>query len=334
MGLWGALGILVFWLYKRSPRESDLSPYGKKIAFGDNFSRFSAPMGRYTLLRGKKEKATPMTFPAFFLRMAVNVLAVFLVGMIFVQTISSPLLVWDEMARWILQAKSIFHHKQLDLEGIPSNYYPILWPVHIGALFSLIDGTCDEIAKWSSALLFLAFITQLRGALAFLNIKLLSWGGMILLYLLFFYHWVFSTALPENVFLAFLTATIAAVLGWLQDTNQRKYLSLAVMMALGVSLTKFEGVLFPVICGVSLLILKPRLKLSAKDTLWVCTFFLSAFVPMVWIAWVKLNGYFQSVYHLQNGIQWANVQMNFSVFFKILQDIVTIQVPWLVDKKF
>ena len=73
------------------------------------------------------------------------------------------------------------------------------------------------------------------------------------LYLILFHHWTFFTALPENLFMALLMAMTAWFIVWFKDPlHSRKYMTLGLVMASGLTLIKFEGAITACLGGLSL----------------------------------------------------------------------------------
>jgi len=265
--------------------------------------------------------------------------------------ISIPISVWDEMSIWILKARIFSAHQGLDFSytEATNNYYPILWPLNNAFYFNLI-GDYDEIAKWISALTFFSFLAQLRGCLFFLGVKRPLLWPLIALYLILFQHWTFYTALPENLLMAFLMAMTAWGLMWFKDPlHSRKYLLLALVMALGLTLTKFEGAIIACLGGLSLILTQRKELLNKKYRLYGASLLILFFIPWGWSHWVEIQGNQVLYYHLHGQISVQNINtmvkmtmgflMKTKIFFLMGAAVLSVLAlcqyqPWAKEGKF
>ncbi len=244
------------------------------------------------------------------LGIGVAILSCFLLAAILTQTVLTPVTSrglggGDALNNWILKSKMFFHYKQLIFDNTYYNQYPILWPLNVAAQFSLSGGCYDEIAKWTVALLFLAFISQLVGAMSFLKVKS-EWAWVsICLFLACFTNRTIASAYAETAFLALIGAALAAVLGYIRFPSERGFLILGIITAAGLSAVKYEGGIAAVFIGIALAAQYPKPLFSKKA--WVVTigFALPAVVIGIgWFAWVKSAGYLPGVKdtHLYSGL--------------------------------
>ena len=298
LGLWG-LAIGIFWyLNKMSSKVKVKEKYlteNPKPSFPKNFS---------------------------LIKSLINLASLVIILIFCLRIIAIPITVWDEMLIWIAKAKYFYYHKHLyfPAQSSSNNYYPILWPVNIASQFVFLGGAYDEVAKWTSAAVFVSFLTQIRGALRRLNLNIFSVGGILTLYLLAFPHWILFTGLPENLFLACLVASINALLGWLKNPDRKNLLLLGAFFGLALSLIKFEGGVTATLCGIALLISTRGSKLSNKDYVTLGIFFLAAVIPLAWMTWLKVHGVDVDVYHLQRGLFLANLEILWKVFVNFLSN--------------
>ena len=168
---------------------------------------------------------------------------VFLTGIITLWIISNPVKDWDTMANWAIKSKVIFHEKSLDLQYTYDNHnsYPILWPLHIAAQFTLLKDDYDEVALWSSALFFLILLSQLLKGFSLMGAKPLFAYTCILAYIAYFTGQNPTiSALPENAFLCFLSGLLVSICLWLKSPKDKHYLVLSVILAVGLNLIKLE----------------------------------------------------------------------------------------------
>ena len=214
----------------------------------------------------------------------------------------TPVASWDAMANWIMKSKIIFHEKKLIFDYTHHNEYPILWPLNIAIQFSLLGGYYDEVAKWTTALLIIAFTSQLAAALTFIRIKYKWICILVLLYFACFFHRYLTYALAETPFLVFFTGCLTAMIAWLENEFRTKYLLLLIIMAIGLTLVKFEGGVACSILGISLLIsCRNQLSLNKAGIAVMCLFL----VPVLefgWIIWNKSAGYLPTISHLSDGL--------------------------------
>lgn len=244
-------------------------------------------------------------------------LTLVIVGAVFFCAVSLPVNNWDAMSHWVMKAKVFFHQGTLALDYTHSNYYPLLWPLHIAAQFALVGSTADPLARWASGFFFGALVSQVAEGLALLRLQ--SWQRSVVtgLFLLSFFHeplrdwWAvqFTFAHAENIFLAYLTATLVSCLLLISRPQDQRYRTLAVLMAAGLAAAKMEG-------GASLLFVVLALVLS-KDTVspWGPELrrggqlLLALVIPLGWIWWARAHGYFSEVYHLRYPLNFEKLSV-------------------------
>jgi len=228
---------------------------------------------------------------------------VFLAGIITLWIISNPVKDWDTMANWAIKSKVIFHEKSLDLQYTYDNHnsYPILWPLHIAAQFTLLKGDYDEVALWSSALFFLILLSQLLKGFSLMGAKPLFTYICILAYIAYFTSQNPTiSALPENAFLSFLAGLLVSICLWLKSPKDKHYLVLSIILAAGLNLIKLEGAIATMIIIFSLITIKKKDVLTRTAGPYLLILLLTTMLPVLWIYWIKLQGFSSGIVHLQN----------------------------------
>jgi len=122
-----------------------------------------------------------------FLEKAGAVVLVLVLSAIMIITVLTPVIDWDGMSHWILKSKIFSVKNSIDLSYTHNNYYPLLWPLNISAQFVLSGGPYDQLAQWTSAILFVMFVFYLMEGLRRLsgNRSLARWGTIFFLVLSF-----------------------------------------------------------------------------------------------------------------------------------------------------
>ena len=223
------------------------------------------------------------------------VIATFCLLMIILTTVLSPVWSWDAMSHWIMKSKVIFHHKILSFSYTHSNEYPILWPLSVANYFLFADGMYDEFAKWSSALLFVCCISQIVGCLRFMKLNR-RWIWMLVNIFLFgFYSTNMTIAYAENAFYAFSTGAIVALLAHFRSKERVKYIILTVIMAIGLSSVKLEGMIATGIIAVVMASLGVPMFSNKKNWFFAASILSACLLPIGWIIRQFNQGYFNSV---------------------------------------
>ena len=214
----------------------------------------------------------------------------------------TPIQDWDTMSNWIIKSKVMYHNKGLDISYTNQNhnYYPILWPLNIAIQFCLVDSAYDQIAKWTSMIFFLCFLSQFVQALYFLEIKPEKVWLSIVVYLgLFFCENPINTAMPENAFLALLMGLIFAILNWLASPQKVQFWILCLIMAVGLNLIKLEGFVTIVFCVFSLGCVFWLEKENFKKFAILITLLITTLFPIAWVQWTKNHNLFVKITHFQ-----------------------------------
>jgi hypothetical protein len=228
-------------------------------------------------------------------------LAIFLISVVILWIIGSPVKDWDTMTNWIIKSKVMFHKQNLDLAYTyhHHNSYPILWPLHVAATFTALGGDYDEAAVWSSALFFCMFLVQLSKGFSISGVKPIFVYLSLLLYLAFFVSENPTTAaLPENAFLCFLTALTVTFCLWIESPQKKGYLALNIILATGLNLLKLEGAVTTAVLIFSLIIVTRKDVLAKSAWPWLGIFLLTALPPVLWVQWTKAHGLSGGIYHL------------------------------------
>ena len=243
-------------------------------------------------------KKIELRFLKSFDLLSLSFLVSLLIISILLLTCLQPVISFDAMAHWILKSKVVFQEKKLVFDYTAHNQYPILWPLNIAIQFSLLGGCYDEIAKWTTAILIVAFIIQLVGAFNFLRINYRWICVLLILYFACFFHYSITYAMAEAPFLVFLTGCLAAILGWLRYPSKTNYMILGILMAIGLTLVKFEGGVASAILGTSLILSCRKDLISNKALFAAVGLLLIPILEIGWIIWIKSAGYSPKITHL------------------------------------
>ena len=233
----------------------------------------------------------------------LRLFAAVLVTIIILWIVSNPVKDWDTMSNWAIKSKVIFHEQSLDLRYTFNNHnsYPILWPLHIAAEFTLLKGDYDEVALWSSALFFLILLSQLLKGFSLMEAKPFFATICLLAYIAYFSSENPTiSAMPENAFLCFLTGLIVSVCLWLKSPKDKCYLGLSIILAMGLNLLKLEGAVATVMIVCSLIIVKKREILTRTTGFFILALLSTTILPVFWVYWTKWQGFSSGVFHLQN----------------------------------
>lgn len=236
------------------------------------------------------------------------VLTVVLVSVIILGTVLTPVWSWDAMSHWVMKAKVIFHHKALIFDYTHHNEYPILWPLSVAIQFLFAGGAYEELAKWASASLFCSFIIQLIGGLRVLQLRN-KWVWVLTgAFLTCFLINDMIMAYAENAFSAFCCATLVAIAVYFQQGQDKKYLVLAVVMAIGLSTVKLEGAVASGIIAFAFASLGSP-PFSSR-TYWLNALSISStgLITGAWALWQYKLGYFSESIHVQEQITVDKIQ--------------------------
>ena len=234
--------------------------------------------------------------------LSLSFLVSLLIISIVLLTCLEPVFSHDAMNHWIIKSKVIFQEKQLVFDYTHHNEYPILWPLNIAVQFSLLGGYYDEIAKWTTAILVIAFITQLVGAFYFLRVSYKWICVLLILYFACFFHHSITWAYAEAPFLAFLTGCLAAILGWLRYPSKTNYMILGILMAMGLTLVKLEGGVASAILGTALIFSCRKDLISNKALFLAVGLLLVPILEIGWIIWIKSAGYLPTIFHATSSL--------------------------------
>jgi hypothetical protein len=223
----------------------------------------------------------------FLLEFSLVIILCILLFSIITITVISPATGWDALSHWIMKSKVVFYTQHLDLSYTSHNQYPLLWPLNIAAQFTLLgEFQSDQVAQWTNAGLFLAFIGQLLGAVKVLG-KGNKWGWLVPIIFLLDGDLVLNKpgvtgllfSYAEAGFMAFLTLLISATLGYIRHPDRKEYLILGIIASLALSSVKFEGFLASIIISLALILTQP---FSQSRKLWVL-------LGLYWIPGILLN---------------------------------------------
>jgi len=226
-------------------------------------------------------------------------LSMVLILTIVLLTVLTPVLSWDAMSHWIMKSKVIFHQKALVFDYTGHNEYPILWPLNVAIQFLFAGGTYDELAKWTSAALFLSLIVQLISGLRMLRLGERWIWMLISTFLLCFLTDNMMIAYAENAFYAFFTATMVASIAYFQNNKDKKYFILTVFMAIGLSAVKLEGAIASGIIAFAFASLGAPPFSNKKYWFNALCISSTCLVTGAWIYWQYKAGYFSESIHAQ-----------------------------------
>ncbi|MFA5261314.1 MAG: hypothetical protein WC450_08815 [Candidatus Omnitrophota bacterium] len=297
LGVWGILLVFWGWLSRRS-------------AFPDE--------------RGRVSGAAPQCRGTRFAAPFVKGLVVMAAAGVFVSTVATGVLDWDGMSHWILKSKAIYFYHHLNFKHTHLNIYPLLWPLNIACQFTLLGGMYDELAKWTSGFCFLVFIIQLLKSLQILELKPVARHGVVLFYIVSAFHdftkpwWYvnFTFGNAENLFLAFFAGILTVILAWIKKRNERQYLWLALILMMGLKLTKLEGIATTGILGVTMLLLFRKDLVSQRAGGWIVAVFLSIWLPLGWMKWIQVQGFPAAMTHLKEGVSIGKCLQLFKINVK------------------
>jgi hypothetical protein len=216
----------------------------------------------------------------------ITILCILLLSILTI-IITYPAVGWDSFSHWIMKSKVVFYTRHLDLSYTQHNQYPMLWPLNIAAQFTLLgEFQSDQVAQWTIAGLFLAFIGQLMGAIKILG-KGNKWGWLVPTIFLVDANLILNKPIESGLlfsyaeagFMAFLTLLISATLGYIRHPDRKEYLILGILASLALSSIKFEGFLVPIIITLALILTQ---SISQSRKLW----FLLA---LYWIPGILIN---------------------------------------------
>jgi len=256
--------------------------------------------GIVIIIPRKNQKAVYISRGDSRLSLLIRMIWLIPVAIIFLFTIYYPVGDWDGMSHWIMKSKVMYYYQGLNFEYTHHNVYPILWPLNVAVQFVLAGGMFDVPAKWTSGALFLVFFAQLVEGLRILNITLRKALPVAVLLILVAFQDIFKVyymknfinANAENIFLAFLTATVVMLLLWFRDGKLRS-LVLAGVMSVGLGLAKFEGWVAVICILISLFMV--RNKIREKWPLLI--FLLGILLPLLWAVWIQTHGFLHNFSH-------------------------------------
>jgi len=126
--------------------------------------------------------------------------------------------------------------------------------------------------------------------------------------------------MAENIFIAYFTGTIAALILWIKSDKKPRTIILALLLAVGLCLVKFEGSVASLFIGFSLLLIKKNMFYSKRDYYLICLFFVIILLPLLWMFWIKYHNYMNPIYHFQSyftaGKFFHLLEIQLTTFFK------------------
>ncbi len=246
-----------------------LNRFKIKAIFPQPRTQTALPIGKYTLLYR-----------------SILGFTVFVAGLVIYLCVIRPVDYGDAISFWMLKSQMIFHHKAFVFEPVPHADYPILVSLSVSTNYALINMISDEIAGWGVALIYICLLSQIySGTYMFTRDKLISLITVVLYVLLYFYPYITITPTGDQWIMVFLTCTaINAILYILNRQNE--HLVLSFFFAIGLTLTKQEGLVYSSFIGFLILFftfsgfrtVKPWLVFIAFSMLGILTFSWKAFL--------------------------------------------------------
>lgn len=231
--------------------------------------------------------------------------------------ISYPIGIVDEVHIWLLKAKMFFDLRLLNFEytEMITNYYPVFWPLYLTIQFIFTQGDHDQIAKWGSALIFFSSLGLMKSISMSLGLgKKASWL-VVLVFLVYFHHWTFFTALAENIFIALVLLSVAFFVDWIKNGSKGS-LYATVISLVGLCGAKFEGTVIVGFFFIAFLLS----KLPKLNELWpvfksISPLLIALLMQPLWLCWLDLQGVHYSIFHLRREL----TPENFLAIFQITQ---------------
>jgi len=168
----------------------------------------------------------------------------------------------------------------------------------------------DLFAQWLTRLFFLVFMVQLVYGLKIVGIKPGFSCCVMIVYVAFtfrdplqFYrdlYYMYANA--ENVFMAYLTATIVAAVVWLRVQPQENSLAMVVIFAVALGLIKLEGAIAAVFLLLLLLVLGRKELTPSKWAGLLGGIGLAVALPASWMYWIAGHGFEKKLSHLATGV--------------------------------
>ena len=245
---------------------------------------------------------TPETKRISLVSLVLISLAVIIVANVVILTIVSPLVSWDAISFWVIKSKAIFFYKQLDLAYTTYAYYPILWPLHNAFQFMLTGSILDHMVQWHVAVLVLVFAAQMRSVFL-MAVASRFWQQIgVSVYVIIFLGLSFSYARAETVHMAFMAGLLTSMFLLIRSSGESRYIILAALMALGVGMTKLEGMISVAIVGIAFFLVYGRQLALKKNVKIIVAFVLPCIAELIWVLWLMQGGYFDGVHHLRGGL--------------------------------
>ncbi|NTV29503.1 MAG: hypothetical protein HGA80_05425 [Candidatus Omnitrophica bacterium] len=294
-GLTTVMGLLTWHPWMRAPVKKTTAPADSQ----------KLPL----LVKPRRLAFKKIATAELLLSVALTILVFFL----FFYIISIPVNVWDEMHIWLLKSKMFYIDQTISFDYTveTNNYYPILWPLNIAAQYCFIGGMYDEVAKWTSAIVFVAFVGMFCGVARSVGMDR-RWGwAAVGIYLAGFPHWTIFTALTENIYLALVCMSFFFGLHYFFQQN-KKCKGLLIISLLGVSAVKFEGALLALFLVLAF-VLSGRGRNTDEMTgelrrsipLIACLA-----LPICWQLWLQYRRIPFSIYHFQTGLSMENLRLS------------------------
>ena len=243
-----------------------------------------------------------------------------------------PLIDWDGMSHWVMKSKVFFYENRLAFDYTHNNSYPLLWSLGVAVPFVLWGEVFDPFAQWLTGIFFLTFMVQLVNGFRILEVKERYVYLLGIFYLVFTfrdplqflrdYYYIFANA--ENIFMAYFSAMLTAMVIWAEDPSRagvhKGFLKVAVLSGVALSLVKLEGSV-TALCLVAAALVWTWRTLTPSDGKWLTGgALISVLLPGGWMAWLHARGYASALSHFREGITADKIVMQASL---VGQNILT-----------
>ncbi len=217
-----------------------------------------------------------------------------LAGMLFffLLVVSYPVTAIDEVHIYLLKAKIFLDHRMLDFDytEISTNSYPVFWPLYLTLQFIFTAGDHDQIAKLSSALVFMSSLGLMKSLAIGLGFDRRTSWLVVGVFLIFFHYYAIFTALAENISVALMLAGTACLIDWFKSKSKGS-LYATVFILTGMCGVKYESL---AVVGIFFLaaIFSENIKAGG---LWQnirspLPLLMAALICPLWLFWLDLQG--------------------------------------------
>jgi len=295
------------------------------------------------------EHSNPAVFSDAVLALVVAILVLL--------AVTVPVMDWDGMSLWVMKAKVIYYNKGLNFNYTHNNFYPIAWPIIIASQFALAGKMLDPLAQWSAAFFCVVFVLIMRAGLQLFSNNRRLTSLLLAAFLVGFYsvpgsikgsiYQYFISANAENIFLAYFSGMITAVLLWIKR-EKMEFLILAMMFGIGLTVTKLEGGVAFFFCLVGLLFISRTKRYTRLEKIIIGWASVGLLLPLGWIQWVRVHEFGNQLIHIQSKITMEKIVALLSAHWRYSMECLPVGVslgflvyvlvfsrkPWDISQKF